>query len=85
MAQTWGYVDHSGTVVSGMHTILRGQILPTNSGNFKMGFFYSFNDLVERRTAFACPLDGGVGRLIRDRVWLRKWAVVIQSAADRLS
>ena len=38
-----GYVDHSGTAVSGMHAILRGQILHTNSGNFKIGFFYSFN------------------------------------------
>ena len=40
-----GYVDYSntGTAVSGMHAILRIQILHTNSGNFKMGFFYSFN------------------------------------------
>ena len=48
MAQIWGYVDHSGTAVSGMHAILKGQILHTNSGNFKMGFSYSFNEAVEK-------------------------------------
>ena len=48
MAQIGGYVDHSGTAVSGMHVILRGQILHTSSGNFKMGFFYSFNVGIQR-------------------------------------
>ena len=47
MAQIWGYVDHSGAAVSGMHAILRGQILHANSGNFKMGFSYSFNAYLE--------------------------------------
>ena len=47
MAQIWGYVAHSGTVVSGMHAILKGQILHTNSGKFKTGFSYSFNSIGE--------------------------------------
>ena len=40
-----------------MHAILRGQILHTKSGNFKMGFFYSFNIRAKEHRAFAASSD----------------------------
>ena len=60
MAQIRGYVDHSSTVVSGMHAILKGQILHTNSGKFKMGFSYSFNEAVEKVPEKMYGADMGV-------------------------
>ena len=60
MAQIREYVDHSGTAVSGMHAILRGQILHANSGNFKMWFFYSFNEAVEKVPEKTYGADMGV-------------------------
>ena len=56
-------VDHSGTVVSGMHAILRGQILHANSGKFKMGLFYSFNGQAQGRAA----------------CWASLWSVALDS------
>ena len=63
MAQIRRYVDHSGTVVGGMHAILWSQISHTNSGNFKMGFSYSFD--VRAMRCAAC--------------WASLWSVELDS------